>query len=168
MDNTKITGIVDSISYEITKQKSTYPLDTITLNLAQMIAKRIEDKASEIGVRAVIAICSAQARPVLIHCMNDSYIASYDIALGKAYTSASIKMPTKELKVHTQPGGSLYGIQNTNDGKIVIFGGGEPLMLGGRIIGALGVSGGNEKQDTFLAEYGASVLEEEAKKCLQI
>ena len=168
MDNTKIQGIVDSISYEIQKQKSTYTADTITLKLAEHIAKRVEQKAAEIGVHAVVAICSSAARPVIVHCMDDSYIASYDIALGKAYTSASIKMPTKELKALSQPGGSLYGIQNTNDGKIVIFGGGEPLILNGKIIGALGVSGGSEKQDTFLAEYGVSILVEEAKKRLQI
>ena len=60
-----------------------------------------------------------------------------------------------------QPGGSLYGIQFTNNGKIVIFGGGEPLYnKKGEIIGGLGVSGGTEEQDTALAEYGQSVFSE--------
>ncbi len=168
MDNAKIKGIVDSISYELKKEKSTYTTDTITLRLAKRVAKRVEQRATELGVHAVIAICSNAARPVLVHCMDDSYIASYDIAFNKAYTSASIKMSTKVLKGLSQPHSPLYGIQNTNDGKIVIFGGGEPLVLGGKIIGALGVSGGSEEQDTLLAAYGASVLEEEAKECLQI
>lgn len=168
MDNTKIKGIIDSISYELQKEKATYSADTITLKLAQVIAKRTEKKADELGVHAVIAICSNAARPVLVHCMDDAYIASYDIAFNKAYTSASIKMSTKALKSLSQPHSPLYGIQNTNDGKIVIFGGGEPLVLNGRIIGAIGVSGGNEEQDTALAAYAASILEEESKKCLQI
>ena len=58
----------------------------------------------------------------------------------------------------------LY-FQATNGG--VTFGGGEPLMLDGKLIGGLGVSGGSEEQDTGLAAFGSSVLCEEAKKCLQ-
>ena len=57
-------------------------------------------------------------------------------------------------------GGPLYGIQFTNEGHIVIFGGGEPLMnANGEIIGGLGVSGGSEEQDTALAAYGKKLFE---------
>ena len=65
-----------------------------------------------------------------------------------------------ELGKLAQPGESLYGIQFTNEGKIVIFGGGEVLKANGVIIGSLGVSGGSAKQDTDLAAYGKSVFEE--------
>ena len=68
-------------------------------------------------------------------------------------------MPTTTLKELAQPGGSLYGIQFTNGGKIVIFGGGVPLYdRGGKIIGGLGVSGGSEAEDTALAEYGGQIF----------
>lgn len=59
-----------------------------------------------------------------------------------------------------KPGGSLYGVQYTNQGKIVIFGGGVPLMYKDRVIGGLGVSGGSEEQDTYLADYGIRCLKE--------
>ena len=49
---------------------------------------------------------------------------------------------------------------DTNEGKIVIFGGGEPLEIDGKIIGAIGVSGGTAEQDTMLAAYGKEVLKE--------
>jgi len=69
-------------------------------------------------------------------------------------------MSTSDLKPLAQPGGSLYGIQFTNNGKIVIFGGGEPLKnTAGEIIGGLGVSGGSEEQDTSLAAYGKQIFE---------
>ena len=55
---------------------------------------------------------------------------------------------------------SLYGIQFTNGGKIVIFGGGEVLEAEGKMIGALGVSGGSAEQDTELAAYGREVFKE--------
>ena len=63
-------------------------------------------------------------------------------------------MPTKKLAELAAPGGSLYGIQFTNNGRIVIFGGGEPLMKEGKVMGGLGVSGGSAEQDTLLGEYG--------------
>lgn len=126
----------------------------MTLDLARKISAAVREKAAEIGVNAVVAVSDAAARPVLVECMDDAYIASYDIALGKAYTVSALKMSTAELKKLSQPGGELYGIQHTGGGKIVIFGGGDPLKIGNKIIGGLGVSGGSEEQDTFLSAYG--------------
>lgn len=132
---------------------------SITLDLAKALAKIIEDKAREINVNAVVAISDCEGRPVLVECMDNSYIASYDVAVNKAYTVVSLKMPTIQLKPLAQPGGSLYGIQFTNDSKIVIFGGGDPLKADNEIVGGLGVSGGSEEEDTFLSEYGAKAFE---------
>ena len=56
--------------------------------------------------------------------------------------------------------GPLYGIQHTSGGQIVIFGGGDPLIYHGKIVGGLGVSGGSEEQDTALSAYGASILDD--------
>ncbi len=166
MHNSDISKIADMVASEMKTKKALIDQSTISLALAKRLAQRIEDKASEMGVRAVVSICSVGARPVLTECMDDSYIASFDVAFNKAFTSVSLKMSTIKLKSLSQPHGPLYGIQQTNDGKIVIFGGGEPLLLSGKIIGGLGVSGGSEEQDTALAAFGASCVEEEAKKCL--
>ena len=69
-------------------------------------------------------------------------------------------MSTVTLGQLSQPGGPLYGIQHTNEGRIVIFGGGEPLEIDGKLVGALGVSGGTAEQDTELAAYGKEVFKE--------
>lgn len=132
----------------------------MTLDIAKTLALCVEKKAYEMGVNAVICVADSGARPVLVHSMDDAYIASFDIAVKKAYTVVSLKMPTSTLKGLAAPGGSLYGIQHTNDGQIVIFGGGDPLCIDGKIIGGLGVSGGTEEQDTALSAYGASVFNE--------
>lgn len=131
-------------------------VDNMVLSAAKQVAEAVEAEAARIGVNAVVAISDRAARPVLVHVMEDAYIASYDVALQKAYTVVALKMSTTELKPLAQPGGSLYGIQFTNDGQIVIFGGGEPLKCGGRVIGGLGVSGGSEAQDAALASFGAA------------
>lgn len=152
MDSSQITEIVRNV---IIQQKK-----DMSLELAKTLAKRVEERAAMMGVKAVVVIMNSGANPVLVHCMDDSFIASYDVAFNKAYTVVGLKISTIELKKLAQPGGSLYGIQNTNDGKIVIFGGGEPLMIGGRIVGGLGVSGGTEDEDTALAAYGRQVFME--------
>lgn len=152
MDSSQITEIVRNV---IMQQKQ-----DMSLELAKTLAERVEERAAMMGVKAVVVIMNGGANPVLVHCMDDSFIASYDVAFNKAYTVVGLKISTIELKKLAQPGGPLYGIQNTNDGKIVIFGGGEPLMIGGRIAGGLGVSGGTEDEDTALAAYGRQVFME--------
>lgn len=132
----------------------------MTLELAKALMEKIEQKAKDMGMSVIIAVADQAARPVSIHCMDDAYIASFDIACNKAYTSAGLKMSTVTLGQLSQPGGPLYGIQHTNEGKIVIFGGGEPLEINGKLVGALGVSGGTAEQDTELAAYGKEIFEE--------
>lgn len=154
MDKHALHEIVDAIVSEMNLKSD------ITLNQAKELSEQIRNKASQMGVNAVVAISNNAGNPVLVECMDDSFIASYDIAVNKAFTVVSLKMSTSKLKPLSQPGGSLYGIQFTNNGKIVIFGGGEPLCNSkGDIIGGLGVSGGTEEQDTALAEYGKQIFE---------
>jgi len=135
-------------------------LYTMPLKLAVKLIERVEEKAAEWDMRVVTAVSDAEGRPVAVHCMDGAYIGSFDVALNKTYTSVAFQMSTAELGKLSQPGESLYGIQFTNGGRITIFGGGEVLKRNGVIIGALGVSGGSAQQDTDLAAYGRSVLEE--------
>ena len=128
---------------------------------ADELCKIIREYARSRGVKAVVSVCDAGGNTVCMQREDDAYIASIDIAMNKAFTSASLKMPTKELAHLAKEGGSLYGIQNTNNGKIVIFGGGEPLVKNGVIVGALGVSGGSAEDDTAIAEFGKTYFEKE-------
>lgn len=157
MNEKDITRIVAAITKNVLKENNV----KMTLFLAKKIIEAVMKKADEMGVNAVVAISDEGARPVAVECMDNSYIASYDIALNKSYTAVSLKMSTEELKPLAQPGSPLYGIQFTNGGKIVVFGGGVPLKFSGKIIGGLGVSGGTEEQDTYLANYGERLFKEE-------
>ena len=136
------------------------PSDDMTLFAAQKLSKKVREKAEEIDVKAVVAISNKGAHPILVECSDNALIASYDIAVNKAYTVVALKMSTKDLAKLAKPDGSLYGIQFTNNGKIVVFGGGEFLVnKSGKIIGGIGVSGGTEEQDTLLAKYGKEIFE---------
>ena len=141
-------------------QREKKQIDAISLEDAKFLAAKVEDKAREMGVRAVVAIADAGGNLKLCECMDDSYIASRDIAINKAYTVVALKMSTKKLSALAAPGGSLYGIQHTNGGRIVIFGGGDPLEVRGKILGGIGVSGGSEEEDTALSAYGKRLFDE--------
>lgn len=131
----------------------------MTLSLALALTEKVKQKASDMGVKAVIAVADAGANTISLQSMDDAYIASADIAINKAFTVVSLKMPTKNLASLAAPGGSLYGIQFTNGGKIVIFGGGVPLYSkDGQIIGGIGISGGTAEQDTALGDYAAEIF----------
>lgn len=154
MENKIISEVVKSVIESMQSKK-------VTLEVARKLIHKVEQKAKEMGVNAVVAVANEGGNIVAVECMDDSYIASYDIAVNKAFTCAALKMPTTALKELAQPGKDLYGIQFTNNGRIVIFGGGVPLKNGDKTIGGLGVSGGSEQQDTLLAEYGERVFLEE-------
>ena len=154
VDQTNMENTVRDI---IRKMKAS---STMNLKLALALIERVEAKAEEMGVKAVVAVSDASGRPVAVHCMDGAYIGSFDVALNKTYTSVAFRMSTAKLAELAAPGGSLYGIQFTNEGKIVIFGGGEPLYLDDVMVGASGVSGGTAEQDTYLCAYGKDGLKE--------
>lgn len=89
--------------------------------------------------------------------MENSLLASLELALNKAYTSVALKMATHELAPIIQPGTELYGIQMTNQ-KIVTFGGGYPLKLEEQVIGGIGVSGGTVEEDMVIATEAIEVF----------
>jgi len=153
MNEQEIKKIVASVVSECSEKN-------MNLQLAKALIERIERKASEMKISVVIAVVDQAARMVAVHCMDDAYIASYDIAVNKAFTSAGLKMSTEVLGNLSQPGQPLYGIQHTNEGRIVVFGGGEVLEDKGKIFGALGVSGGSAEEDTELAAYGKKIFKE--------
>ena len=132
----------------------------MNLKLAVKLMECVEAEAKRMGIPVVIAVSDASGRPVAVHCMDGAYIGSYDIAVNKTYTAVAFQMSTAKLAELAAPGGSLYGIQHTNGGKIVIFGGGEPLQVNGEMIGAIGVSGGSAEQDIHLGTYGKNILKE--------
>ncbi len=162
-DSKKIEEIVKK-TIEKLRGSTCAGIDDMSLELAQKISSQVRQKAKEMGMSVVVAISNKAARCVLVECMDDAYIASYDVAVNKAFTVVSLKMDTSVLKPLAQPGESLYGIQFTNEGKIVIFGGGCVLKVGDKVIGGIGVSGGSEEQDSFLSQYGKEVFEREILK----
>ena len=128
---------------------------------ALALCREVRRYAAQKGVRVVTAVCDAGGNPVAMLRADDAFIASVDIAVNKAFTSVSLKMTTEQLGMLAQPGESLYGIQFTNNNRLVIFGGGVPLTKNGVIVGGFGVSGGTAAEDTEFGEYAKQYFEKE-------
>ena len=129
----------------------------ITLKEAKQIIEAAETKASEIGQPMNIAVADAGGNLISHVLMDGAWLGSIDISIKKAYTSRAFDIATKDLATHSQSGGQFFGIHASNDGKIMIFAGGIPLKKDGKVIGAIGVSGGSGDQDHAVAEAGAAV-----------
>lgn len=132
----------------------------MTLESSKKLIEKIEEEAQRRGKQAVIAVCGPDGNPIAVHVMDGAFLVSFDVAVKKAYTAVAVKMSTMELSKLAQPGQTFYGVDKMADGKIVIFGGGVPLVYNGIIIGGLGISGGTGEEDHSLAEYALSILNE--------
>ena len=109
-------------------------------------------KAGEIGVPMNIAVVDAGGNLLHFSRMEDAWLGSIDIAIKKARTAVLFTMPSAAIGELSQPGGPLYNIELTNGG-LVSFGGGLPITgENGRVIGAIGVSGGQVPEDVAVAE----------------
>ena len=130
----------------------------ITLADARRIIAAAESKAQEIGQPMNIAVVDAGGNLVAHVRMDKAWIGSVDISIKKAWTARAFDISTKELAELSQSGDQFFGINASNDGKVMIFAGGVPLKRGSEVVGAVGVSGGLGKQDQAVAEAGAAAF----------
>ena len=124
----------------------------ISYSLARILGSIAEGEALRLGVPIATAVADPEGGLLYFGRMDGSLPASTEIAIGKAYTAAALRMTTHELGKLAQPGEILYGIQHTYPGKIVLFGGGFPLRLQRKVVGGIGISGGTVEEDMRVAE----------------
>lgn len=132
---------------------------TVNLRAARRVIKAAEAKAQEIGQPMNIAVADAGGNLVAHVRMDGAWIGSIDISQKKAFTSRAFDISTKDLAQHSQSGDQFFGIHASNNGRIMIFAGGIPLKdAAGKVVGAIGVSGGSGDQDHAVAEAGAGAF----------
>jgi len=126
----------------------------VTLADARRVIAAAEKKAQEIQQPMNIAVVDEGGNLVSHVRMDGAWIGSIDISINKAFTSRAFDIATKDLAEHSQSGGQFFGIHVSNHGRIMIFAGGIPLKRDGKVVGAIGVSGGSGEQDHAVAEAG--------------
>src|SRR5437016_10984310 len=110
-------------------------MTAVKLEDARRVISAAEKKAREIGQPMNIAVADEGGNTVAHVRMDNAWIGSIDISMKKAYTSCAFDIETKELAKHSQSGGEFFGIHVSNNGKIMIFAGGIPLKLDGKVVG---------------------------------
>src|SRR5262245_19190381 len=132
--------------------------DTVTLEDAKRMLLAAEAKASTFGIAYNIAVVDAGGNLVAFVRQDGALIGSIDLAIDKAVTARLFDKTTADVAKLAQPGQPLYGIQESNAGKVVIFGGGVPIRSGGSIVGAVGASAGTVEQDIEVVEAAIAAL----------
>jgi uncharacterized protein GlcG (DUF336 family) len=130
----------------------------VNLADARRVIAAAEKKAAEIGQPMNVAVVDEGGNLVSHERMDGAWIGSIDISQKKAFTSRAFDITTKDLAANSQSGQQFFGIHASNNGKIMIFAGGIPLKKDGKVVGAIGVSGGSGDQDHAVAEAGAAAF----------
>lgn len=131
---------------------------TLTLDAARRIVDAAVEEARRLGVAVAIAVAGRSGDLVAFARMDGAPLLSSGIAQDKAYTVCAFNgLPTHAWwdLIKDEPA-LVHGITKTD--RLVVFGGGVPVVAGGELVGAVGVSGGSAEQDRAIAEAGAAAI----------
>ena len=132
--------------------------ETLTLDDAKCMLSAAEAEAASLGLPYNIAVVDAGGHLLAFVRQDGALIGSIDLAIDKAVTARIFDKSTAELAHLAGPDEPLFGIDQSNAGKVVIFGGGIPVTLNGSIVGAVGASAGTVEQDIAVAEAAIAAL----------
>ena len=114
--------------------------------------------ADRIGAPMCIAITDESGQLIAFRRMDGGKVTSATIAIDKAFTAAAARKPTHEYGAASQPGAPAYGIASAIGGRLMVVGGGLPVMVDGHCVGGIGVSSGTPAQDMDVAQAGVDAV----------
>ena len=142
----------------VSEKLSSIDMDNnLSLEKARKIIRAGERKAKEMNIAAVFAVVNPEGNLIIEERMDNAILVSVEVAYKKAYTAAALKLNTQDLTALVQPGAMFYGLQS--DPKYIVFGGGMLLKVDGKIVGAVGVSGGSAQEDMEIAKACVKAFE---------
>jgi uncharacterized protein GlcG (DUF336 family) len=126
----------------------------IALETAKKVMAAAEAEAQKLNIQVAIAILDAGGQLVMMHKFDNTQYASIDVSAGKARTALNFKRPSKDIQDAVTGGGAGLRLVGIKD--VVAIEGGLPIVADGKVIGAIGVSGGLAGQDTQVASAGVA------------
>jgi len=131
----------------------------LTLSHAKKALELAEAKAKELGVAVSIAVVDTSGVLIASSKMDAAITISPKFAYVKAFTSASIGMPSAGLAPYDVPGKPYYGIHTILSGELTTIAGGQPIMMDGKLVGGIGVGGSTDvSQDDQCATAGTAAF----------
>ncbi|WP_374363184.1 heme-binding protein [Pseudoduganella danionis] len=120
------------------------------LELAKKTAAAAVAEARKLKLNVAVAVVDTHGTPVYLEVLDDSMTASPNFAFQKARTAAMMRRPSKALEDGIAGGrNALLSLPD-----LLMIEGGEPILLYGKLVGAIGVSGGASAQDGQIARAG--------------
>lgn len=129
-------------------------LTRLDINDARRLIAGASAHAAEIGVPMCIAITDESGQLIAFERMEGGKVTSTTIAIDKSFTASAAKKATHEYGAASQPGAPAYGINAAIGGRLMVVGGGLPVIWDGEVVGGIGVSSGTPAQDQAVAQAG--------------
>lgn len=123
-------------------------INDINLEIAERLVNRAFVRAKELKSNITVSIVNKGGKLILLKKMDEAIIASIDVSYKKAYTALSLNCPSSRVDLEQFP-----GLDTLMGDKLVLFGGGYPVVYKGKLIGGIGVSGGSSAADEDIAIY---------------
>jgi len=136
----------------------TFEKSSITSDLAHRIIAAAEAKAHEMGHPFVIAVVDDSGVLKAFSRMDGAALLSVQVAQDKAYTAVGFGIPTDGWHDFIKDDPPLALGAPSGIDRLVVFGGGYPISIGGKLVGAIGVSGGHYSQDMDVAQAGLTAI----------
>ncbi|MDQ5951118.1 MAG: hypothetical protein QG639_395 [Patescibacteria group bacterium] len=131
----------------------------LTLELAHKAAHAAIEEAKKQGITISVSVVDASGIPVAGLKMDDALPVSPDFAFTKAYTSATLRLPTAGIAEYAVAGKPYYGTTSLLEGKFTVIAGGFPIEKDGKVIGGIGVGGSHDvNQDVACAQAALAVF----------
>ena len=121
---------------------------------AQVLLTGAREKSVEIGVPMCVAITDESGQLIAFERMDGGKVTSTTIAIDKAFTAAAARKATHEYGESSQPGKPAFGIHSAIGGRLMVVGGGLPVIVDGEVVGGIGLSSGTPAQDLQCAQAG--------------
>ncbi|MCZ6534196.1 MAG: heme-binding protein [SAR324 cluster bacterium] len=131
---------------------------TLSLAEAELILDAAQAKSEEMGVPHSICVADNAGYPIGLRRLDGGKVTTVQIAENKAFTAAGHRRKTHTF-TNTYPGEEAWGLFTQHYGRITVFVGGYPIEVDGKVVGGIGVSGGNGEQDISACEAGIEAFE---------
>ena len=124
----------------------------LDLDDARRLIAGAANRAQQIGVPMCIAVTDESGQLIAFERMEGGKVTSTTIAIDKAFTAAAAKKATHDYGSASQPGAPAYGINSAIGGRLIVVGGGLPVLFEDEVVGGIGISSGTPAQDQDVAE----------------
>ena len=139
-------------------QDCSVAMPTVNAQAAHVTVGAAVQAAADMGIRINVAVVDAGGNLAAFLRMPGAFLHSIDLAIDKAYTSASFGLPTSQWPAVLEQHSAAVREGIVRRPRFVGFGGGLPIVEAGQCIGGIGVSGGSEEQDEACAKAGLAAI----------